>query len=97
LLVGTVTMPYGLTSPFAGIVVAIGDGLGCSGPMNGAAYAAAATTIRNAHAHPAAIRAARRTRSREIMVSPPWLRVALQRLRLRRMPQTSRMCKTSLN
>ncbi|MBV8990869.1 MAG: hypothetical protein JO372_20140 [Solirubrobacterales bacterium] len=32
---GTVTIPYGFTSPFGGTVVASGEGFGMNGAMNG--------------------------------------------------------------
>jgi hypothetical protein len=43
-------MPYGLTSPLAGTVVAMGEGFGANGAMNGAACALAAPAASSAQA-----------------------------------------------
>ena len=59
MLFGTVTMPYGLTSPFAGTVVAIAGGFGMNGPMNGAACAVAAPSVNHPHRHTSVGRTAR--------------------------------------
>src|SRR5579884_1345823 len=64
---GTVTIPYGLTSPLAGTVVAIDGGLGANGAMNGVACALAAPAARSAPRQPMTARAARRARVWEIM------------------------------
>src|ERR1700733_3510967 len=61
-LSGTVTMPYGFTSPLPGTVLAIGAGLGENGAMNGAACAPAAPSARTPQAAMNAAKDARRPR-----------------------------------